>query len=235
VRRSRADRLTPARTSARTACTASCPCCARGSRRWARVPLAHARRAARARRRISAARPRAGTSRGELGTALILAPGHSARDTWRALAAQGVVFEAKPFQLGVRIEHPQAMIDRARQARDLRRTPAPPTTDSPPGPRRRACRAQLLHVSGGVIVASVSSPGLHERHEQLSTGFANAAIVTTLAPRAAGPARSTAALQESLERAFFAAGGGDTPRRLVGADFLAGRARSRARRATAWA
>ena len=45
---------------------------------------------------------------------VVLAPGHSARDTWRTLAGQGVPFEAKPFQLGVRTEHPQALIDRAR-------------------------------------------------------------------------------------------------------------------------
>jgi len=42
---------------------------------------------------------------------LILAVGHSARDTLRMLARRGVRFEAKPFQLGVRIEHPQALVD----------------------------------------------------------------------------------------------------------------------------
>lgn len=46
--------------------------------------------------------------------AAILAPGHSARDTFAALAARGVQMEAKPFSMGVRIEHPQALIDRAR-------------------------------------------------------------------------------------------------------------------------
>jgi uncharacterized FAD-dependent dehydrogenase len=56
-----------------------------------------------------------GTSHGELGCdALVFAPGHSARDTWHALAAQGLPLEAKPFQLGVRIEHPQALVDRGR-------------------------------------------------------------------------------------------------------------------------
>lgn len=42
----------------------------------------------------------------------ILAIGHSARDTIRMLAARGLAIEAKPFQLGVRIEHPQEMVDR---------------------------------------------------------------------------------------------------------------------------
>lgn len=45
---------------------------------------------------------------------VVLAPGHSARDTFRRLHAQGVYIEAKPFAIGVRIEHPQSLIDRAR-------------------------------------------------------------------------------------------------------------------------
>ena len=44
----------------------------------------------------------------------ILAIGHSARDTYGMLLRRGVPMEAKPFQLGVRIEQPQAPIDRAR-------------------------------------------------------------------------------------------------------------------------
>jgi len=44
--------------------------------------------------------------------ALVLAIGHSARDTWEMLAARGVGFEAKDFAMGVRIEHPQELIDR---------------------------------------------------------------------------------------------------------------------------
>src|SRR5690606_19213017 len=55
------------------------------------------------------------TSAGEIGCDLVLfAPGHSARDTWEALFAQGVAFEAKPFQLGIRVEHPQELIDAGR-------------------------------------------------------------------------------------------------------------------------
>jgi hypothetical protein len=54
------------------------------------------------------------TSAGELPCdALLLGVGHSARDTWSALAEQGVPFRAKPFQVGVRIEHPQELVDRA--------------------------------------------------------------------------------------------------------------------------
>ena len=45
---------------------------------------------------------------------VVLAPGHSARDTFRMLHGLGVFIEAKPFAVGFRIEHPQSLIDRAR-------------------------------------------------------------------------------------------------------------------------
>jgi len=46
------------------------------------------------------------------GSAVILATGHSAGDVYRMLADQGIVIEAKPFAMGVRVEHPQELIDR---------------------------------------------------------------------------------------------------------------------------
>jgi uncharacterized FAD-dependent dehydrogenase len=45
---------------------------------------------------------------------VILALGHSARDTFKALHDAGVFMEAKPFSVGFRIEHPQSLIDKAR-------------------------------------------------------------------------------------------------------------------------
>lgn len=45
------------------------------------------------------------------GAAVVLATGHSARDVYEALYAGGVRVEAKPFAMGVRIEHPQALVD----------------------------------------------------------------------------------------------------------------------------
>jgi hypothetical protein len=172
------------------------------------------------------------TSRGELETsALILAPGHSARDTWRALAAQGVAFEAKPFQLGVRIEHPQALVDLGRHGE------GPEARLLGPAYYGLTCKAgdsapaahSFCMCPGGVIVASVSSAGLlctngmsNSKH---SSGFANAAIVTTLGPREFGAgAFDGVVLQESLESAFFAAGGSDyTAPAQSAPDFLSGR------------
>lgn len=171
--------------------------------------------------------------RGELPcAALVLAPGHSARDTWRGLATQGVPFEAKPFQLGVRIEHPQGLVDRARHGDGPEAALLGPAYygltsragDDAPGAH------SFCMCPGGQIVASVSEPGLlctngmsNSRH---SSGFANAAIVTTLGPREYGAgAFAGVKFQATLERAFFAAGGGDyTAPAQRADDFLAGRA-----------
>jgi uncharacterized FAD-dependent dehydrogenase len=52
--------------------------------------------------------------------ALVLATGHSARDIFRMLHRQGILIEAKDFALGVRIEHPQALIDSIQYHCDVR-------------------------------------------------------------------------------------------------------------------
>lgn len=57
---------------------------------------------------------------------VILAPGHSARDTFRMLAEKGIAMEQKPFAIGVRIEHPQDVIDTAQYGRPGRELGLPP-------------------------------------------------------------------------------------------------------------
>lgn len=173
------------------------------------------------------------TARGELACdALVLAPGHSARDTWRALAGQGLPLEAKPFQLGVRIEHPQALVDRGRHGDGPEAEllgPAYYALTCRPGDGAPGAHSFCM-CPGGQIVASVSAPGLlctngmsNSRH---SSRFANAAIVTTLGPRDYGAgALAGVALQEALEARAFAAGGGDyTAPAQRAPDFLAGTA-----------
>jgi uncharacterized FAD-dependent dehydrogenase len=163
--------------------------------------------------------------------ALVFAPGHSARDTWRALAAQGLPVEAKPFQLGVRIEHPQALVDHGRygdsaEARSL--GPAYYALTCRPGDGAPGAHSFCM-CPGGQIVASVSAPGLlctngmsNSRH---SSPWANAAVVTTLGPRDFGPGPFAGVeLQEALERRAFEAGGGDyTAPAQRAPDFLAGK------------
>lgn len=162
--------------------------------------------------------------------ALIFAPGHSARDTWRALAAQGLPIESKPFQLGVRIEHPQPLVDRGRygdgpEAKLL--GPAYYALTCKPGDGAPGAHSFCM-CPGGQIVASVSQPGLlctngmsNSRH---SSPHANAAVVATLGPREFGAgAFAGVELQEALERACFELGGGDyTAPAQRAPDFIAG-------------
>ena len=55
--------------------------------------------------------------------AVVLATGHSARDTYALLRERGIALEPKPFQLGLRVEHPQELIDRAQYGRLAGRLP----------------------------------------------------------------------------------------------------------------
>ena len=169
------------------------------------------------------------TSSGQLPCdAVILAPGHSARDTWEALIRDGVQMQAKPFQLGVRIEHPQELIDRGRYgdaglAKELGASAynlaCKGGGGSPPAHSFCMC-------PGGRIVASINQAGelctngmSNTAH---SSGRANAAIVTTFGPREFGDRPlDGVTFQRKLERKFFEAGGSDyTAPAQTGADFL---------------
>jgi len=185
------------------------------------------------------------TSAGEVGCdALVLAVGHSARDTWAQLADQGVPFEPKPFQLGLRIEHPQELIDRGRYGAAAVQLGA--------ASYNLLCKAgdglpagySFCMCPGGRIVASINEPGLlctngmsNSRH---SSPWASAAVVTTLGPREFGHgAFDGVAFQRTLEQRFFEAGGSDyTAPAQTAADFLAGRdwpsAKAGAARRSTW-
>jgi len=180
------------------------------------------------RRRVRAVR----TSRGEMPCeGLVLALGHSARDTIRVLAEQGLVCSAKPFQIGLRIEHPQALIDRGRYGpeADLERLGHAYYGLVAKADASHAAVHSFCMCPGGQIVAAVAQPGLlctngmsNSRH---SSPWANSGLVVTLGPREFGPGIFDGhALQEALERRFFEAGGSDysAPAQRV-PDFLAGR------------
>jgi len=174
----------------------------------------------------------AATSGGEIACdALVLAPGHSARDTWAALAKQGVPFEAKPFQLGVRVEHPQALITRGRFGE------GPEAGLLGPAAYNLVCRPDrglpgahsFCMCPGGKIVASVNEPGLlctnGMSNSTHSSRWANAAVVVTFGPQEYGPgAFAGVEFQRRFEARFFEAGGSDytAPAQRV-PDFLSGR------------
>jgi hypothetical protein len=162
---------------------------------------------------------------------VVLALGHSSRDTFEALHARGVFLEAKPFSIGFRIEHPQGMIDRARWGRHAGH------------PLLGAADYKLVHHAsngravysfcmcpGGTVVAATSEPNRvvtngmsqYSRNER----NANAGMVVSIDPRdypGDGPLAGVA-LQRELESRAFVLGGGtyEAPGQLVG-DFIAGR------------
>lgn len=146
---------------------------------------------------------------------VILAPGHSARDTYAMLLQRGVTIESKPFQLGVRIEHPQELIDRAqlgRYARDKRLVPASyDVACHPPGAPELF---SFCMCPGGITMASVSEPGMlctnGMSFSPQSSGYANSALVTTFNAADFGFAPLDGVeFQRRYEAMAFAAGGGD--------------------------
>ena len=120
---------------------------------------------------------------------VVLALGHSSRDTLRMLERRGVFLEAKPFAIGFRIEHPQSLVDRARFGRFAGH------------PELGAADYKLVHHAsngrsvysfcmcpGGMVVAATSEPGRvvtngmsqYSRNER----NANAGIVVGINPEA---------------------------------------------------
>jgi uncharacterized FAD-dependent dehydrogenase len=159
---------------------------------------------------------------------VVLAIGHSARDTFQMLLEAGVYIEPKPFSVGFRIEHPQSVIDAARFG---------PNAGNP---ILGAADYKLVHhgknarsvysfcmCPGGTVVAATSEPGRvvtngmsqYSRNER----NANAAIVVGIDPARDYPGHPLAGidLQRELESRAYELGGGDyiAPAQLVG-DFL---------------
>ena len=162
---------------------------------------------------------------------VILAVGHSARDTFAMLDRRGVHIEAKPFSIGVRVEHPQPLIDRARfgafaghkllGSADYRLV-------------HHASNGRSVYsfcmCPGGRVVAATSEPGCVATNgmSQYSRAEfnANAGIVVGITPADyPGGRLAGIAFQQEWERRAFHSGGGDyaAPAQLVG-DLLAGRA-----------
>ena len=161
---------------------------------------------------------------------VVLALGHSARDTFRMLHARGVYIEAKPFALGFRIEHPQSLIDQARLGKYAGHA------------ELGAADYKLVHHAkngravysfcmcpGGTVVAATSEPqrvvtngmSQYSRNER----NANAGIVVGINPEQDFPGGPLAGmeLQERLESLAYELGGSDycAPGQLVG-DFIRG-------------
>lgn len=165
---------------------------------------------------------------------VVLAPGHSARDTFAMLLRRGIELVPKAFSIGVRIEHPQVAVDRA-QLRALAGHPRLCPTSYKlawHAPDGRTAYSFCM-CPGGVVVAAASEAGgvvtngmsLHAR----AGVNANAGLVVGVDPGDFGADHPLAGVefQRRWERAAFEAGGGRfaAPAQRV-VDFLAGRASS---------
>ncbi|NMM28722.1 MAG: NAD(P)/FAD-dependent oxidoreductase [Glaciimonas sp.] len=161
---------------------------------------------------------------------VVLAIGHSARDTFEMLHRRGVYVEAKPFSIGFRVEHPQSLIDKCRFG---------PNAGNP---ILGAADYKLVHHSsngravysfcmcpGGTVVAATSEPGRvvtngmsqYSRNER----NANSAIVVGITPADyPGDPLAGITFQRHWESRAFELGGGtyQAPAQLVG-DFVAGK------------
>ncbi|MCD8341027.1 MAG: FAD-dependent monooxygenase [Clostridiales bacterium] len=160
---------------------------------------------------------------------LILAPGHSARDTFTMLLESGVAMERKPFAVGVRIEHLQEAISRAQYGDAW--------ANLPPSDYRLSCHLpggrsvfSFCVCPGGQVVASASEAGC-----LVTNGMSyrardgkniNGGLLVGVSPEDFGPGDALAGVrfQRQWERAAFLAGGGGyrAPAQLVG-DFLTSR------------
>lgn len=158
--------------------------------------------------------------------AALLGIGHSARDTYRMLAERGLAMEAKPFQLGLRIEHPQELIDRFRYGRRAEELSLPTAeyalkTRLKAGPNLYS----FCMCPGGTIVPSVSQPGFlctnGMSRRKRDSGWANSGLVYTFAPP--GGALAGVEAQEVIERLAYEEGSDYRVPAQRAHDFLAGR------------
>ena len=171
---------------------------------------------------------------------LVLAVGHSARDTFEMIYKKGIYIEAKPFSIGFRIEHPQSLIDKARYG---------PSYSEDLLSKLGSAEYKLVHHAsngrsvysfcmcpGGTVVAAASEEGRvvtngmsqYSRNER----NANAGIVVGITPEVDYPADSSPygslagmQLQRDLESNAYVLGGSNyaAPAQLIG-DFLANKA-----------
>lgn len=163
----------------------------------------------------------------------VLACGHSARDVFELLRALGLALEPKAFSMGVRIEHPQGLVDRARYGRAAGHPSLPPADYklSHHLPDGRGVYTFCM-CPGGTVVAAASEAGgvvTNGMSEFARDGRnANAALLANVYPKdipgAADDPLAGVRLQRACERTAFELGGGGfaAPAQLLG-DFLAGR------------
>ncbi len=164
---------------------------------------------------------------------VILATGHSARDVYRLLALKNIKIEAKPFAIGVRLEHPQPIIDQIQYRTKERNKNLPASSYNIACQVKKRGVFSFCMCPGGLIVPSATSPGeIVVNGMSLSrrdSPFANSGFVTEIRLEDIGEDVQKNPLagmefQQRIEQKVFAAGDGSQKapaQRLT--DFVEGR------------
>ncbi|PSL49875.1 hypothetical protein CLV51_1011212 [Chitinophaga niastensis] len=160
------------------------------------------------------------TATGQLfeGKQLILATGHSARDIFVMLHQQNILLEAKPFALGVRVEHPQELIDSAQYHCDIRGEYLPPASYSLVEQVEGRGVFSFCMCPGGIIAPAATDPGELVVNgwspSKRNNPFANSGMVVTVdesdfTPFAHHGPLAAMYFQQAVEQQAYIAGGGN--------------------------
>ncbi len=166
------------------------------------------------------------------GSEVIVATGHSARDTWQAMLSAGATAVQRPMHIGARVEHPQRLIDAGRYGGP--RGDLPPAsyrlTSRPPGGRIRSAHTFCM-CPGGTVVAASNHPGRvvvnGMSYSNRRAFWANSAVVVEVGPDdyPGSDPLAGARFQDAIEQRAWQLGGGEfkAPGQMV-QDLLQGRA-----------
>jgi uncharacterized protein len=149
--------------------------------------------------------------------AVVLATGHSARDIFNLLHSKKILIEAKPFALGVRVEHPQSLIDSIQYHSDEREAYLPPASYSLVQQVEGKGVFSFCMCPGGIIAPAATNPGEIVVNgwspSKRNNPYANSGIVVTVDEKNIQPFKKHGPLaamyfQQSVEQKAFEAGGG---------------------------
>ncbi|MFT4569394.1 MAG: putative FAD-dependent dehydrogenase [Hyphomicrobiaceae bacterium] len=166
------------------------------------------------------------------GLAVILATGHSARDVYQLLHEADIAIEAKPLAIGVRVEHPQALIDSIQYKSPQRPKALPPASYSVLKRVGERGIYSFCMCPGGIICPAMTAPGEVVVNgwspSKRNSRWANSGVVVEVGPGDFAPFQTwgplaAMALQADIETKAGAAGGGNAAapaQRLI--DFISG-------------
>ena len=171
------------------------------------------------------------------GDRVVLAPGNSARELFELFAERGWAVEAKPFAVGFRAEHPQALIDRIQYGVSAGKSGLPPAdyklADNPRVGGEARGVFSFCMCPGGVVVPTPTEAGLQctngMSNSHRSSPLANAGVVVAVSPKdfAAegfeGPLAGLAWQRKWEARAYELGGGGYVAPAQRVTDYLAGK------------